>query len=57
MIHKLVGPKQNGFILGHGTFDTIIVVQEIACSLESDFPAPRIILKIDIEKVLILQNG
>lgn len=51
VIHKIVGPEQNGFIPGQVTFDNIIAAQEIAYSLEYDFPAhPRMMIKIDIEK-------
>lgn len=50
-IHKIVGPKQNGFIPGRGTFDNIIAAQDIAHSLGYNFPVhPRMILKVDIEK-------
>lgn len=40
MIHKLIGPEQAGFILGRGTFDNIIVAQEIAHSIETESGSP-----------------
>lgn len=51
MIHKVVGIKQNGFLVARSTFDNIIDVQEIDHSLEFDAKnLPRMLLKIDIEK-------
>lgn len=51
VIHSLVGPEENGFLLGCGAYDNIISAQEIAHSLEIDSSAhPRMIIKIDIEK-------
>lgn len=40
IIHKIVGTEQNGFIPMHGAFDNIIAAQEIAHSIEYEFPGP-----------------
>ena len=51
VIHKLIGPEQNGFLAGKSTFDNIIAVQEIVHSLETDTQhPPRMLIKVDIEK-------
>lgn len=53
VIHKLVGPEQNGFIPERGASNNIIAAREIAYSLEIDTHAThpfKMILKIDIEK-------
>lgn len=53
ILPKLVSMEQSGFLPGRTAFDNIIAVQEVAHSLESDTsnPPPRMIAKIDIEKV------
>lgn len=40
VMHKLIEPEQTGFLSSCGSFDNVIVAQEIAHSLEFDFPTP-----------------
>lgn len=51
VIHKLICPKQTSFLTGCGSSDNVIVAQEIAHSIKSEYPAlPRMIIKIYIKK-------
>lgn len=47
----LVGLEQAGFVSDCGAFDNILVVQEVAYSIEVDRNGPsRMLINIDIEK-------